>query len=211
MDAPQPGDAKESLGADHQNAAAGGNVDEDVDAELNAMRKRLKEMEEEAAKLNDIQNTSGTASIGVGGTVGAAGSASVGVSAGVGGSSGAAVPSQDDVDARSVYVGNVDYGATPEELKQHFQDCGIINRVTILCNKYTGQPKGFAYIEFTDEDAVKNATILNESMFRNRPLKVTPKRTNVPGMNVRGGRGGGSGPRGGGGGYRPNYRGGGGG
>ena len=36
----------------------------------------------------------------------------------------------------------VDYQSTAEELGQHFQACGPINRVTILCDKYTGSPKG---------------------------------------------------------------------
>merc|ERR1719281_1371147 len=62
-----------------------------------------------------------------------------------------------EVDARSVYVGNVDYGATAEELEQHFHGCGSINRVTILCNKFDGHPKGFAYVEFTDKDSVQTA------------------------------------------------------
>jgi polyadenylate-binding protein 2 len=50
-----------------------------------------------------------------------------------------------DVDARSVYVGGVDYSSTPEELQTHFQSCGTINRVTILCDKYTGKPKGCVF------------------------------------------------------------------
>lgn len=99
-------------------------------------------------------------------------------------------------DARSIYIGNVDYGATPEELHAHFQSCGTINRITILCDKFTGHPKGFAYIEFAAEESVKNAEALNESLFRNRLLKVTPKRTNVPGYSQRGGRGGRGAPRG---------------
>lgn len=36
----------------------------------------------------------------------------------------------------------VDYGATPEEIQGHFAACGQINRVTILCDKFTGHPKG---------------------------------------------------------------------
>lgn len=48
-----------------------------------------------------------------------------------------------DVDQRSIYVGNVDYASTPEELQEHFSSCGTINRITILCDKYTGHPKGF--------------------------------------------------------------------
>lgn len=36
----------------------------------------------------------------------------------------------------------VDYGATAEELEAHFHGCGSVNRVTILCDKFTGHPKG---------------------------------------------------------------------
>jgi len=88
------------------------------------------------------------------------------------------------VDARSVYIGNVDYGATPEEIQAHFQACGTINRVTILCDKFTGHPKGYAYVEFADPSVVQNALVLNDSMFRGRLLSVKEKRTNVPGMNM---------------------------
>ena len=49
---------------------------------------------------------------------------------------------REDVDARSIFVGNVDYGASPEEIQGHFQSCGSINRVTILLDKFTGHPKG---------------------------------------------------------------------
>ena len=40
----------------------------------------------------------------------------------------------------------------------------------------------FAYIEFSEEEAVANALVLNESLFRGRQLKVSMKRTNKPGM-----------------------------
>ena len=73
---------------------------------------------------------------------------------------------QVEVDARSVYCGNVDYGATAEELEQHFHGCGSINRVTILCNKFDGQPKGFAYVEFADRYSVVTAMALDDSLFR---------------------------------------------
>lgn len=42
----------------------------------------------------------------------------------------------------SIYVGQVDYGATPEELLNHFEACGTVERVTIVCDKHTGRPKG---------------------------------------------------------------------
>lgn len=78
-----------------------------------------------------------------------------------------------EVDSRSIYVGNVDYGSTAEELEQHFHGCGSINRVTILCNKYDGHPKGFAYIEFGDRDSVQTAMAMDESLFRGRQIKVS--------------------------------------
>ena len=70
------------------------------------------------------------------------------------------------VDARSVYCGNVDYGATAQELEQHFHGCGSIDRVTIMCNKFDGQPKGFAYVEFANKDSVDTAMALDDSLFR---------------------------------------------
>ena len=128
--------------------------------------------------------------------------------------------SREDVDARSVFVGNVDYGATPEEVQAHFASCGTILRVTILCDKITGHPKGYlvfegmaltiryAYVEFAEPSLVPNALLLNETRFRDRIIKVTTKRTNIPFMGRgRGrGRGRGFGFRGRGG-YRGGFRG----
>ncbi|KAK8053764.1 hypothetical protein PG996_013065 [Apiospora saccharicola] len=121
-----------------------------------------------------------------------------------------------DVDSRSIFVGNVDYSASPEDIQAHFQECGSINRVTILLDKYTGQPKGYAYVEFTEPSLVAQALVLNDSVLKGRNIKVTPKRTNIPGMSRGRGRGrggfgrgsfggrGGFVPRGG---YRGGYRG----
>ena len=80
------------------------------------MKRRVAEMEEEAAKLREMQATLDQQSH--------------------------ELADKDDVDARSIFVGNVDYSASPEEVQAHFQSCGSINRVTILLDKFTGQPKG---------------------------------------------------------------------
>ena len=48
----------------------------------------------------------------------------------------------DSLHSHSVYVGQVDYMTTPEELLGHFEACGTVERVTIVCDKYTGKPKG---------------------------------------------------------------------
>lgn len=81
------------------------------------MKRRVAEMEEEAAKLREMQASLDNQAEGV-------------------------AESKTDVDSRSIFVGNVDYTASPEEIQAHFQSCGSINRVTILLDKFTGQPKG---------------------------------------------------------------------
>lgn len=126
-----------------------------ADAEIEEMQKKVQEMEEEAEKLKKLTDSVEETADGI---------------------------DQEEVDKRSVYVGNVDYGSTPEELQEHFKSCGQINRITILVDKYTGSPKGFAYIEFADEQSVQNSLLLNGSLFRGRQLKVIQKRTNVPGF-----------------------------
>jgi len=207
--------ADESNGGGDAEAAMTGD-----DPELEAIKARCREMEEEALKLKEMQSemdkqlSSAPGSVSSGGAPGATGSSPA--------SSGVSLMTYEEkveVDGRSVYVGNVDYGATAEELEQHFHGCGAIQRVTILCNKFNGSPKGFAYVEFTDKDSVDTAMALDDSLFRGRQIKVLPKRTNKPGISTtnrpprgRGGfRGAARGSRGRGGGFgamrRPRYRG----
>jgi polyadenylate-binding protein 2 len=81
------------------------------------MKQRVKEMEDEAAKLREMQ-------------------------ASLDRTDHELRESKEDIDARSIFVGNVDYAATPEEIQNHFRSCGSINRVTILLDKHTGSPKG---------------------------------------------------------------------
>lgn len=54
----------------------------------------------------------------------------------------AATANKPKSDATSIYVGQVDYSTTPEELLKHFSGCGTVERVTIVCDKYSGRPKG---------------------------------------------------------------------
>ncbi|KAI8029875.1 Polyadenylate-binding protein 2 [Camellia lanceoleosa] len=145
--------------------------DDDLNSkDLEDMKKRLKEIEEEAGALREMQSK-------VEKEMGAVQDSS----------SPATQAEKEEVDSRSIYVGNVDYVCTPEEVQQHFQSCGTVNRVTILTDKF-GQPKGFAYVEFVEIEAVQNALLLNESELHGRQLKVSSKRTNIPGMKQHRGR-----------------------
>ncbi|XP_077170172.1 polyadenylate-binding protein 2 isoform X2 [Paroedura picta] len=139
--------------------------------ELEAIKARVREMEEEAEKLKELQNEV-EKQMNMSPPPGNAGPVIM------------SLEEKMEADARSIYVGNVDYGATAEELEAHFHGCGSVNRVTILCDKYTGHPKGFAYIEFSDKVSVRTSLALDESLFRGRQIKVTPKRTNRPGIST---------------------------
>lgn len=142
-------------------------ADDGAVMELDDMKKRLKEMEDEAAALREMQAKVEKEMGSVQDPATAA----------------ASQANREEVDSRSVFVGNVDYSCTPEEVQQHFQSCGTVNRVTIRTNKY-GQPKGYAYVEFLEPEAVQEALLLNESELHGRQLKISAKRTNVPGMKV---------------------------
>ncbi|XP_027626110.1 polyadenylate-binding protein 2 isoform X2 [Tupaia chinensis] len=138
--------------------------------ELEAIKARVREMEEEAEKLKELQNEvekqmNMSPPPGNGPVI-------------------MSIEEKMEADARSIYVGNVDYGATAEELEAHFHGCGSVNRVTILCDKFSGHPKGFAYIEFSDKESVRTSLALDESLFRGRQIKVIPKRTNRPGIST---------------------------
>eukprot|EP01015_Nassula_variabilis_P006029 TRINITY_DN1458_c0_g1_i4.p4 TRINITY_DN1458_c0_g1~~TRINITY_DN1458_c0_g1_i4.p4 ORF type:complete len:128 (-),score=17.82 TRINITY_DN1458_c0_g1_i4:173-556(-) len=93
-------------------------------------------------------------------------------------------------------VKNVDYMATKEEVQDHFKSCGSIHRVTIIADKFTGHPKGFAYVEFNDAESVENAKLLDGTLLRGRTIQVLPKRTNVPNKGKRSRPRGGYMPRG---------------
>lgn len=106
------------------------------------------------------------------------------------------IAKQEEVDSRSIYVGNVDYQSTPEQLEELFREVGVIERVTILFDKYTGLPKGYAYIEFESVASVeKSIETLHGKTFRGREIRVTAKRTNLPGFKKRGSSRGRGGPR----------------
>lgn len=115
---------------------------------------------------------------------------------------------QQEVDSRSVYVGNVDFKTNPEQLENFFNSAGVIERITILFDKYTGLPKGYAYVEFENKEAAQKAIDeLDGKEFRNRELRVTTKRTNLPRMSNSRGRGGRGSFRGRGRGGRGSFRG----
>ena len=103
----------------------------------------------------------------------------------------------------NVFVGNLSYQTTQEDLHAAFSQYGNVERVNIVTDRDTGQPRGFAFVEMTDASAAQNAiSQLNGAELHGRALNVNEARPKPQGGGGRGGFGGGGHRRGGGGGGR---------
>ena len=111
-----------------------------------------------------------------------------------------------------LYVGNLSYSTTEEDLRQLFSQAGNVKSVSVIKDRDTGRSKGFAFVEMSsDDDAQKAISQFNGQSFQDRSLKVNVARPREDRPRGGGGGGGGfGGPRGGGG-DRGGPRGGGGG
>lgn len=103
--------------------------------------------------------------------------------------------------AMKIYVGNLAYRTTEDEIRQEFEKYGTVNRVDIIKDRETGRSKGFGFVEMLDNDQA-NAAIqaLDEQTVGDRTLKVNEARETRPKSPSR--HGGGFGGGGGGGRYR---------
>ena len=110
----------------------------------------------------------------------------------------------------NIYVGNLSHDLTEDELREAFAAFGTVDKVSIIKDKFTGDPRGFGFVEMPDKDeATKAIAELNNQDLNGRALNVNEARPreNRPRTGGFGGSGGGS--RGGsGGGYGGSSRGG---
>jgi len=90
---------------------------------------------------------------------------------------------------KNIYVGNLDFRTTEGELRTAFEVYGQVDKVNTVTDRDTGQKRGFAFVEMTnDAEGVKAIAGLNGSLLEGRTLKVdeaSPKRERPSG----GGRG----------------------
>lgn len=95
----------------------------------------------------------------------------------------------------NIYVGNLSYNATEDDLRQAFAQYGDVSSVSVIKDRETGRPRGFAFVEMSDEGQAKQAIEnLNNAEIAGRCVTVNEARPRED-------RGGG-GRRGGGGGRR---------
>ena len=94
----------------------------------------------------------------------------------------------------NIYVGNLSYDVSEENLRQALEAFGQVSSATIIKDKYTGKSKGFGFVEMPSTEEARSAiNQLNGKELKGRTLNVNEARP-----RAEGGRGGGGGGRGGG-------------
>ena len=89
-----------------------------------------------------------------------------------------------------LFVGNLSYQATEEDLRELFQQAGTVESVRIITDQFTGRPRGFGFVEMsTKEEGERAIEQLNGRLFRDRNLVVN-EACPQPSHGGQGGRGG---------------------
>jgi cold-inducible RNA-binding protein len=104
---------------------------------------------------------------------------------------------------KNIFVGNLSFSTTEQDIRSLFESYGTVDRVSVVTDRDTGQPRGFAFVEMGDNAEGERAiAAINGHEVGGRALNVNEARPKGEGGGG-GGRGGGGGNRsgGGGGGY----------
>src|SRR5579872_5576320 len=97
----------------------------------------------------------------------------------------------------NIYVGNLSYEATQDDLRQAFEAHGEVSSVSIIMDKMTGRSRGFGFVEMPDQAAGQAAiNALNLQEIRGRAMTVNEAKPKTDAGNRGGGRGGYGGGRG---------------
>ncbi len=77
----------------------------------------------------------------------------------------------------NIYVGNLHYDVTGEELKEIFEEYGEVETAKVITDKYSGRSKGFGFVEMkNDNEALKSIDELNGTDIKGRNIKVSQAR-----------------------------------
>ena len=73
----------------------------------------------------------------------------------------------------NIYVGNLPYAVTGDDLRETFSQFGEVSSATVITDKFSGQSKGFGFVEMpNDSEADSAIKALNESALKGRNIKV---------------------------------------
>lgn len=96
----------------------------------------------------------------------------------------------------NIYVGNLSYDATEDDLREAFSQFGQVNEVSIITDRQTGRPRGFAFVEMPDgNEAATAIQQLNLAEIAGRAITVNEARPKTDRPRRGGGGGGGGGRR----------------
>jgi len=96
----------------------------------------------------------------------------------------------------NIYVGNLSYTITEDDLRQAFEAFGQVTSASIIKDKFSGQSKGFGFVEMpSKEEAQAAITALNGKEMKGRNLSVNEARPRTDDRRQGGGGGGGGGRR----------------
>lgn len=96
----------------------------------------------------------------------------------------------------NIYIGNMSFDTTEDQLREAFTGFGEVSTVNIIKDKYTGEPRGFAFVEMSGKDeAMAAISGLNGQDLNGRALNVNEAKPRAEGGGNRGGGGGGGGRR----------------
>jgi len=77
----------------------------------------------------------------------------------------------------SVYVGNLPYDTTEEQVVELFKQFGVVDRATLVKDRETGRPRGFGFVEMPNDDEARKAIeALSGKEYEGRPLTVNEAR-----------------------------------
>ncbi|MDR1946053.1 MAG: RNA-binding protein [Desulfovibrio sp.] len=82
--------------------------------------------------------------------------------------------------AKSLYVGNLPWSATEEEVRNLFAVHGSVKSVNLVSDRDTGRARGFGFVEMEDEDALKAVQALDGTSFGGRSLRVNEAQPKQP-------------------------------
>jgi RNA recognition motif-containing protein len=92
----------------------------------------------------------------------------------------------------NIYAGNLSFDVTEEDLRQAFESYGQVESATIVKDKYSGQSRGFGFVEMPSKDEATSAIDgLNGKELKGRTLNVNEARPRSDSRGGKGGRGGG--------------------
>ena len=93
---------------------------------------------------------------------------------------------------KNIFVGNLNYAATEDEVRQLFEQYGTVDRVSLITDRDTGRPRGFGFVEMpNDEEGDQAIEALNGIDLGGRRLNINEARPRQPRGDFGGGGGGG--------------------